>query len=70
MGQRGANISLQNCDLVINIGARLDLPSVAYSYDNFAKNANKVAIDILASVIKMNLKDFHFLRITPVSRVI
>lgn len=55
IGQRGANIALQECDLLINIGSRLDLPSVAFDYKNFAKNAYKVVIDIdQAEMDKLN----------------
>jgi len=52
IGQRGANFIQQNCDLIIAIGARLDLPQVGYSYQNFARAAKKVIIDIDAAEIK------------------
>lgn len=46
VGQRAANFIQQNADLLITIGARLDLPQTAFSHDNFAKNAKKIIIDI------------------------
>jgi acetolactate synthase-1/2/3 large subunit len=46
IGQRGANFTQQNSDLVIVVGARLDLPSVAFSHQNFARAARKVIVDI------------------------
>jgi len=46
IGQRGANFTQQNSDLIIVIGARLDLPSVAFSHQNFARAARKVIVDI------------------------
>lgn len=46
VGQRGANFTQQNSDLFISIGARLDLGQIAYSYNNFARTANKIIIDI------------------------
>jgi len=50
-----ANYVLQNCDLLICIGTRLDLPTVAYDYTNFAKKAIKVIIDIdQAEIEKLN----------------
>ena len=46
IGQRGANFAQQNADLIICIGARLDLQQVAFSYTNFARGARKVIVDI------------------------
>lgn len=46
IASRGANFNLQNCDLFISIGARMDLPQIAFNFDNFAKNANKIIVDI------------------------
>ncbi|MDD5530425.1 MAG: thiamine pyrophosphate-binding protein [bacterium] len=46
IGQRGANFAQQNADLIICIGARLDLGQVAFSYSNFARRAKKVIVDI------------------------
>jgi len=46
VGQRAPGILLQECDLLITIGARLDPELVAYDYPNFASSAKKIAIDI------------------------
>ena len=46
VGQRGANFAQQNADLIICIGARLDLAQVAYNYGDFARGAKKVIVDI------------------------
>ncbi len=46
MGQRGANFTQQNADCIIIIGARLDLPSIAFDHKNFARGAKKIMIDI------------------------
>jgi acetolactate synthase-1/2/3 large subunit len=46
IGQRGANFTQQNCDAILVLGARLDLPSVAFSHKNFARAAKKVIVDI------------------------
>ena len=43
---RGANKAVQSCDLLVSIGARLDEPTIAYNYENFAPNAKKVLVDI------------------------
>lgn len=51
VGQRGANFAQQNADLIICIGARLDVAQVAYNYGNFAKAAKKVIVDIDAHEI-------------------
>jgi acetolactate synthase-1/2/3 large subunit len=52
IGQRGANFIQQNSDLIITLGARLDLPQVGYSYANFARSAKKVIVDIDPAEIK------------------
>lgn len=46
MGDRGANIILQNCDLLMVIGSRLDSSLTAYDQGNFAKSARKIVVDI------------------------
>ena len=46
IASRYSNLILQECDLLINISSRLDLPTVAYDYKNFAKNAIRIMIDI------------------------
>jgi acetolactate synthase I/II/III large subunit len=72
VGQRGANFAQQNADLIICIGARLDVAQVAYNYGNFARCAKKVIVDIDAHEIdkiaakidiKFNLDAARFLNI-------
>lgn len=46
VGQRGANFVLQNSDLLISIGARLDLAQIGFDYKNFAPKAKKIIVDI------------------------
>jgi acetolactate synthase-1/2/3 large subunit len=46
VGERGANTTLQTCDFLLCLGTRLDLPSVAFDYSNFAPNAEKVIVDV------------------------
>ena len=43
---RAGNFSLQNCDLLIVIGSRLDNVITAYNPERFARNAKKVVVDI------------------------
>jgi len=45
-GQRGANFTQQNADLLLILGARLDAGQTAYSHKNFARGAQKVMVDI------------------------
>jgi len=52
VGQRGANFAQQNADLIICIGARLDVGQVAFSYSNFAREAKKVIVDVDKNEIK------------------
>lgn len=46
MGDRGANLVLQEADLLISVGSRLDTSLTAFNEPNFAKNAKKVIVDI------------------------
>jgi len=46
IGQRGANWIIQNCDYLLCLGARLDLGTVAFDYQNFAPKAMKYIVDI------------------------
>ena len=43
---RAPNFAVQNCDLLISIGARLDNVVTAHNPQGFAKHANKVVVDI------------------------
>ena len=58
---RAPNFAIQNADLLISIGARLDNVVTAYNQQNFAKNARKIIVDIDANElnkfkIKLDLK--------------
>lgn len=46
VGNRGGNFVVQNCDLLISIGCRLNIRMISYNYKNFAKNAYKIVVDI------------------------
>lgn len=57
IGQRAANFTQQNADCLLILGARLDMPSIAFSHENFARAATKVLVDIDAPEIgKMKAK--------------
>jgi acetolactate synthase-1/2/3 large subunit len=43
---RGANFALQNCDLLLAIGVRLDFAITGYAPDRLARAAHKVVVDI------------------------
>lgn len=52
VGQRGANLTLQNSDFLLCLGARLDFGQTGYSHQNFARAAKKVIVDIDPSEIR------------------
>lgn len=57
MGDRGANFILQEADVLIIIGSRLDSSITAFNEENFGKKAKKVIIDIDRNEInRMKLK--------------
>ena len=43
---RGANFALQNSDLLLVLGARLDMGLTGYAHDKLAREATKVMVDI------------------------
>jgi acetolactate synthase-1/2/3 large subunit len=43
---RAPNFAVQNCDLLISIGSRLDNIITAYNPKGFARNARKVVVDV------------------------
>lgn len=52
MGDRGANLILQEADLILSIGCRLDNSVTAFNDKNFGKCAKKVVVDIDANEIR------------------
>ena len=46
MGCRTANFLVQNCDLLLVLGSRLDPSITAFNHAGFGKNAKKVMVDI------------------------
>jgi acetolactate synthase I/II/III large subunit len=57
IGQRAANFAQQNSDLILILGARLDLGQTAYNHKNFARNAKKVMVDVdISEINKMQTK--------------
>jgi len=46
---RGANFALQNCDLLLSIGVRLDFAITGYAPDKLARAAHKIMVDIDAA---------------------
>ncbi len=46
IGQRAANFTQQKADWILVLGARLDLPSVAFSHEGFAPRAYKIYVDV------------------------
>ena len=46
VGQRAGNFVLQNADVVLCVGTRNNIRQVSYNWENFAKNAQKIVVDI------------------------
>lgn len=46
VGQRAANFVLQNSDLLLVLGSRLNIRAVSYNFESFARNAYKIIVDI------------------------
>jgi acetolactate synthase-1/2/3 large subunit len=69
VGQRAGNFALQKADCILFLGTRNNIRQVSYNWENFAKNAYKIVVDIDKAEldkptvmpnlkIHANLKDF------------
>ena len=45
-GQRGANLAVQNCDLLLVLGSHLNIPVTGTMFESFARTAKIVMVDI------------------------
>jgi acetolactate synthase-1/2/3 large subunit len=46
IGDRGGNFVVQNSDLLLVLGCRLDIRQIGYNYATFARAARKIVVDI------------------------
>ena len=46
VGQRAGNFTLQNADVILFLGTRNNIRQASYNWENFAKNAYKIVVDI------------------------
>jgi acetolactate synthase-1/2/3 large subunit len=46
LGQRAGNFTVQNCDLLLAIGSRLNVRAISYNFKSFAREAVKIVVDI------------------------
>ena len=46
VGQRAGNFTLQNADVILFLGTRNNIRQASYNWENFAKNAYKMVVDI------------------------
>ncbi len=46
VGTRSGNFAVQNCDLLVSLGCRLNIRMIGYNHFDFAKNAYKIVVDI------------------------
>jgi len=59
VGHRGANFAQQTSDLIMILGARLDLGQTAYNHKNFAPHAKKIMVDIDEKEINKMEMEIH-----------
>lgn len=58
-GQRSANFILQNADLVLVLGSRLAIPQVGYNFNELARDAKIIVVDIDEKEIEKYKKFYH-----------
>lgn len=56
-GNRWSNMILENCDLVISVGARLGLRQIGHKKEWFAPKAKLVRVDVDQAELSRNVKD-------------
>ncbi len=52
MGNRAANIIMQNCDLMLVLGTRMNLRAVGYNWNGFAPDARRIMVDVDAAELR------------------
>ena len=52
VGNRAGNFAVQNSDLLIILGCRLNIRLVSYNWENFARHAYKIWVDVDATELK------------------
>lgn len=52
VGTRGGNFIVQNSDLLLVLGSRLNIRLISYNYKEFAKDAYKIIVDIDANELQ------------------
>lgn len=46
LGTRGGNFIMENSDLILSLGCRLNIRQISYNYKSFSSNAYKIIVDI------------------------
>lgn len=52
VGTRAGNFAVQNADLLLSLGCRLNIRMIGYNHHDFAKNAYKIIVDIDENELK------------------
>ena len=52
VGTRGGNFIVQNCDLLLVLGCRMNIRMISYNYKDFARDAYKIVVDIDENELK------------------
>jgi acetolactate synthase-1/2/3 large subunit len=60
VAERGVNIALQNADLIISIGSRLDRSLTAFNIAGFGRQAKRIMVDIDAAEIEKHDGNIEF----------
>jgi acetolactate synthase-1/2/3 large subunit len=59
LAPRGANFTLQNSDLLLVVGSRLDMAMTAYAHERMARGAQKIMVDIDPAEIRKMRTPIH-----------
>ena len=52
VGTRGGNFVIENCDVLLVLGCRMNIRQISYNFRDYAKNAYKIMVDIDAAELQ------------------
>ena len=52
IGERAGNFTVQNADVLLILGSRLNIRQVSYNWASFAREAFKIQVDVDAAEVK------------------
>ena len=68
IGERAGNFTVQNADVLLVLGSRLNIRQVSYNWNSFARNAVRIQVDVDAAELRKPLLQPEVSEFTAISR--